>query len=73
MACNKCKQKQDEAATQPESLSLLFKLREGITYGQVGLSNPTDEQIKEFIEVNPNRKSLFKLLPDNENTGMSKG
>jgi len=73
MACSKCKQKQDEAATQPESLSLLYKLREGITYEQVGLSNPTDEQIKEFIDVNPNRKSLFKLLPDNMSEGTSKG
>lgn len=82
MGCTKCKKKTTlSATTEVEIIGFeavaevvsRYKLRDGIGYDQIGLDNPTDEQIEAFLRVNPNRKSLFKQLPDNVRLGMSKG
>ena len=83
MGCTKCKKKKNVATgtteveiTQIEQVAEVvsqYQLRDGISYEQVGLNNPTDEQIESFLRANPNRKSLFKVMPDNMKIGMSKG
>lgn len=82
MACTKCKKKTTISATtqhdivQAEAVAEIvshYKLRDGITYDQIGFDNPSDEQIESFLKANPNRKSLFKILPDNMKIGMGKG
>lgn len=82
MACTKCKKKtQLSAATEPEIIQFeavaeavsQYQLRDGISYDQIGLDKPTDTEVEAFLKVNPNRKSLFAILPDNMKIGMSKG
>jgi hypothetical protein len=68
MACNDCKKKKPDIPVTPEIKKVVtdstYELRDGITYDQIGLDNPSDRQIKKFLEANPNRKSLFKVLPN---------
>ncbi|MGQ2984858.1 hypothetical protein [Flavobacterium sp.] len=82
MSCTKCKKKTAlSGATEPEKLQIEtvaelvsgYRLRDGISYDQIGLNSPSDAQIEAFLKVNPNRKSLFAVLPDNMKIGMSKG
>lgn len=67
MGCTKCKKKKEAIEViDSENITVsAYQLRDNISYEQLGLSNPTDTQIKKFLEANPNRKSLFKLIPDN--------
>jgi len=81
MGCTKCKKKTAiSASTDIEIMSVdaiaevvsEYKLRDGISFDQIGLNNPNHAEIEAFLMVNPNRKSLFKHLPDNMKAGMSK-
>lgn len=82
MGCTKCKKKTTVSAiTDNEIISVdaiaevvsEYRLRDGISFDQIGLNNPSDAEIEAFLMVNPNRKSLFKHLSDNMKAGMSKG
>jgi hypothetical protein len=64
MACNKCKKKSDDSGKVKTILpSNGFQLRTGITYDQIGISNPSDENIIAFLNENPNRIGLFVTYP----------
>ncbi|PZR11191.1 MAG: hypothetical protein DI539_20865 [Flavobacterium psychrophilum] len=68
MACNGCKKdKKETPITEPINNVVsesAYELRSGITYDQLGMKNPSDRQIQKFLEANPNRKSLFKTIPN---------
>jgi hypothetical protein len=68
MACNGCKKKRNIAEPVQEVQINIdhknYQLRDGISYEQLGMVNPSEDDIKEFLEANPNRKSLFQTLPD---------
>jgi len=68
MACNGCKKKIDVTTNIQEESKVTsnsaYELRDGINYDQIGLENASDRQIKKFLDANPNRKSLFKVLPN---------
>lgn len=63
MACTGCKKKKKQVEIIEAIDSLSYQLRDGITWSQIGIKAPTDENIKAFLDVNPNRKSLFKVIP----------
>ena len=64
MACNGCKKKTETSGKVKRiNTSEAFKLRQGIEFEQVGLSNPTDKMIIAFLKENPNRISLFESYP----------
>ena len=64
MACKGCKKtNKDSGKVKTVMVSEAFKLRMGIGFDQIGITNPTDENIIQFLKENPNRISLFESYP----------
>lgn len=82
MGCTKCKKKTSASISSNSSMKdnghveetvSVYRLRDGISWEQLGYNSPSDAEIDLFLKINPNRKSLFSILPDNITKNSSKG